>query len=58
MMGVILASELQRYDEAATAFDGALQVNPDDAQVWSLKGDALKASGRQARLLGMGLMDS
>lgn len=48
MKGVILASELHRYDEAAQAFDGALKVNPEDAQVWSLKGDALKASGRQA----------
>lgn len=49
MKGVILASELHRYDEAAQAFDGALQANPEDAQVWSLKGDALKASGQQAK---------
>lgn len=48
MKGVILASELHRYDEAIAAFDGALKVNPNDAQVWSLKGDALKAAGRQA----------
>ena len=30
MMGVLLASELYRYDEAAQAFDGALQDNPED----------------------------
>lgn len=48
MMGVLLASELHRYDEAAQAFDGALQANPEDGQVWSLKADALKALGRQA----------
>jgi len=48
MMGVILASELHRYDEAAEAFDGALQINQNDAIVWNLKGDALKAMGRQA----------
>ena len=48
MLGVILASELHRYNEAIEAFDSALQIEPNDAQVWSLKGDALKASGRQA----------
>ena len=48
MSGVILASELHRYNEAIEAFDSALQIEPNDAQVWSLKGDALKASGRQA----------
>jgi Flp pilus assembly protein TadD len=46
MMGVLLASELYRYDEAAQAFDGALQANPKDGQVWSLKADALKALGK------------
>jgi Flp pilus assembly protein TadD len=46
MMGVLLASELHRYDEAAQAFDGALQANPEDGQVWSLKADALKALGK------------
>ena len=46
MMGVLLASELHRYDEAAQAFDGALQANPEDGQVWSLKADALKAQGK------------
>jgi len=48
MMGVLLASELHRYDEAAQAFDGALQANPEDGQVWSLKADALKALGKSA----------
>ena len=48
MMGVLLASELYRYDEAAQAFDGALQANPEDGQVWSLKADALKALGKSA----------
>ncbi|MDD1748842.1 MAG: tetratricopeptide repeat protein [Methanothrix sp.] len=48
MMGVLLASELHRYDEAAQAFDGALKVNPEDAQVWSLKADALEALGKSA----------
>ena len=47
MMGVLLASELHRYDEAAQAFDKALQINQNDATVWTLKGDALKALGRQ-----------
>ena len=28
MMGVLLASELHRYDEAAQAFDGALRLIP------------------------------
>lgn len=49
MKGVILASELHRYDDAVAAFEGALQANPVDAQVWSLKGDALKASGQMAK---------
>jgi tetratricopeptide (TPR) repeat protein len=48
MMGVLLASELHRYDEAALAFDGALQANPEDGQVWTLKADALKALGKSA----------
>jgi tetratricopeptide (TPR) repeat protein len=46
MMGVLLASELHRYDEAAQAFDGALKANPEDVQVWSLKADALNALGK------------
>ena len=48
MMGVLLASELHRYDEAAQAFDEALKANPEDGQVWSLKADALKALGKSA----------
>lgn len=46
MMGVLLASELHRYDEAAQAFDKALQANPENGQVWSLKADALEALGK------------
>ncbi len=46
IMGVLLASELHRYDEAYQAFDGALKANPEDGQVWSLKADALKALGK------------
>ena len=48
MMGVILSRELHRYDEAALAFDKALQANPEDGQVWTLKADALKALGKSA----------
>jgi Flp pilus assembly protein TadD len=48
MKGVLLARDLQRYDDAVKAFDGALQIDPKDAQVWSLKGDALKALGHQS----------
>ncbi len=48
MMGVLLASELHRYDEAALAFDKALQANREDGQVWTLKADALKALGKSA----------
>jgi Flp pilus assembly protein TadD len=46
MMGVLLASELHRYDEAVQAFDGALKINPKDVQVQSLRADALKALGK------------
>jgi tetratricopeptide (TPR) repeat protein len=31
-----------------SSYEGALQVNPEDGEVWNLKGDALKASGHQA----------
>ena len=52
MMRALLASELYRYDEAAQAFDGALQTNPEDAQVWILKADALKKLGKGAEAKG------
>jgi len=47
MKGVLLATDLQRYDDAVKAFDNALRINPMEASVWDLKGDALRALGRQ-----------
>ena len=37
---------LQRFDEASKAFDNAVQLNPDNPQIWKSMADALSRSGR------------
>jgi Flp pilus assembly protein TadD len=37
---------IQKYDEAFKAFDEAIRLDPNDAEVWNYKGLALKSLGR------------
>ncbi|WP_406661686.1 tetratricopeptide repeat protein [Methanolobus sp. ZRKC3] len=36
----------ERYEEAIEAFEKAIDINPDDAYAWYLKGSALNSLGR------------
>ena len=37
-----------RYEEAIESYDKALQIDPDDADVWFDKGETLKKMGKLA----------
>jgi tetratricopeptide (TPR) repeat protein len=44
-------SALGRHDDAVMAFDTAVQIKPDDAQLWWQKGNALVTMGRTSEAL-------
>ena len=49
-MGEVL-TKLGRYEEALTAYDKAIEIDPQNATVWSNKGDVLHLFGRHEEAL-------
>ena len=46
-----MLSDLGRKDEAISAYDKALEIQPDDAEAWNNKGNALSDLGRKGEAI-------
>ncbi len=44
----ISLNEQGKYDEAPQAFNKVIEINPEDAEAWDAKGQALRLMGRTA----------